>query len=65
MALRYDSRARKRENAKTPYVAIPVTQAIKDIVELSKTDRLLCPYVVHRKPIKNNEISNQCDHRYQ
>ncbi|MCW1890153.1 hypothetical protein OK016_16380 [Vibrio chagasii] len=31
------------------YTAIPVTQTIKDIVDLSKTSRLICPYIVHRK----------------
>ncbi|EIO5869811.1 tyrosine-type recombinase/integrase [Vibrio parahaemolyticus] len=55
----------KVKNAKTSYVAIPVTSAIKEVVELSKTDKLHCPYVVHRRPARNNNIAKQCDHRYQ
>ncbi len=55
----------KVKKAKTSYVAIPVTTAIKSVVELSKTDRLHCPYIVHRKPKRNNKLAEQCDHRYQ
>ncbi|CCN84347.1 putative Integrase [Vibrio nigripulchritudo SFn27] len=55
----------KSANAKTSYVAIPVTQGIKDAVDLSRTSRLHCPYIVHRKPKQDNGISKECDHRYQ
>ncbi|EGQ8055473.1 tyrosine-type recombinase/integrase [Vibrio alginolyticus] len=55
----------KVKNAKTSYVAIPVTSAIKQVVDLSKTDKLHCPYIVHRKPKRNNKVAKQCDHRYQ
>ncbi|EGR1549615.1 tyrosine-type recombinase/integrase [Vibrio parahaemolyticus] len=55
----------KVKNDKTSYVAIPVTSSIKEVVELSKTDKLHCPYVVHRRPARNNNIAKQCDHRYQ
>ncbi|OEE13499.1 integrase [Vibrio cyclitrophicus ZF205] len=54
----------KKSDAST--VAIPVTQTIKDIVDLSKTSRLICPYIVHRKPKQHQRgISKETDHLYQ
>ncbi|MEZ9554100.1 integrase [Vibrio splendidus] len=54
----------KKSDAST--VAIPVTQTIKDIVDLSKTSRLICPYIVHRKPEQQQRgISKETDHLYQ
>ncbi|PTP67370.1 integrase [Vibrio splendidus] len=54
----------KKSDAST--VAIPVTQTIKDIVDLSKTSRLICPYIVHLKPKKQQRgISKETDHLYQ
>ena len=54
----------KKSDAST--VAIPVTQTIKDIVDLSKTSRLICPYIVHRKPKQQQRgISKETDHLYQ
>ncbi|WGK82555.1 integrase [Vibrio aestuarianus] len=56
----------KVQKSETSAVAIPVTQAIKDIVDLSKTSRLHCPYVVHRKPRQlQRGISKETDHLYQ
>ncbi|EKO3771873.1 integrase [Vibrio metschnikovii] len=56
----------KVKKAASSMVAIPVTDAIKEIVELSKTDRLHCPYIVHRKPIQAKRgIAKDCDHPYQ
>ncbi len=47
-------------------VAIPVTQAIKDTIDLSETSGLSCPYVVHRKPIQATRgIAKDCDHKFQ
>lgn len=47
-------------------VKIPVTQSIYDIVQLSYTDRLSCPYIVHKKPVqKQRGIAKDCDHVYQ
>ena len=55
----------KAGSIKSAFVAIPVTQKIKEIVDLSKADGIACPYVVHRKPTHLNKISKECDHRYQ
>lgn len=56
----------KVKDSDASFVAIPVTEAIKEIVELSKTDRLLCPYIVHRKPKQSTRgIAKECDHHYQ
>lgn len=42
-------------------VAIPVTEAIKEIVDLSKTDRLHCPYIVHRKTLQATRgVAKEC-----
>ncbi|EDL53403.1 Integrase [Vibrio mediterranei AK1] len=47
-------------------VAIPVTEAIKEIVDLSKTDRLHCPYIVHRKTLQATRgVAKECQHPYQ
>lgn len=54
----------KKSDAST--VAIPVTQTIKGIVDLSKTSRLICPYIVHRKPKQQQRgISKEAEHQYQ
>ncbi|WP_019276756.1 hypothetical protein [Vibrio coralliilyticus] len=56
----------KVKKSDSSYVAIPVTNDIKEIVELSKTDRLHCPYVVHRKPKQTQRgIAKECTHPYQ
>lgn len=56
----------KVKKSASSMVAIPVTDAIKEIVEFSKTDRLHCPYIVHRKPIQSKRgIAKDCDHPYQ
>ncbi|WP_425608853.1 hypothetical protein [Vibrio mediterranei] len=47
-------------------VAIPVTEAIKEIVDLSKTDRLHCPYIVHRKTLQATRgVAKECQPPYQ
>lgn len=56
----------KVKKSDSSLVAIPVTLGIKEIVELSKSDRLHCPYIVHRKPIQSARgIAKDCDHPYQ
>lgn len=56
----------KVKKSASSMVAIPVTDAIKEIVELSQKDRVLCPYVVHKKPIQSvRGIAKDCDHPYQ
>ncbi|TKG09946.1 hypothetical protein FCV67_05655 [Vibrio sp. F13] len=47
-------------------VKIPVTQSIFDIVQMSYTDRIRCPYIVHMKPIQRQRgVAKDCDHIYQ
>ena len=56
----------KVKKSASSMVAIPVTDAIKEIVEFSKTDRLHCPYNVHRKPIQSKRgVAKDCNHPYQ
>ncbi|MCG9678714.1 integrase [Vibrio sp. Isolate24] len=56
----------KVKKSDSSLVAIPVTAAIKEIIDLSKTDRLHCPYVVHRKPVQSTRgVAKDCDHPYQ
>ncbi|NAW60118.1 MULTISPECIES: integrase [unclassified Vibrio] len=56
----------KVKKSDSSFVAIPVTEAIKEIVDLSKTDRLLCPYIVHKKPPPSQRgIAKECTHPYQ
>lgn len=55
----------KVQNNKAAFVAIPVTQSIKDTVDRSRLDKLVCPYVVHRKNKLTNGLAKECDHRFQ
>ena len=56
----------KVKKSDSSFVAIPVTQGIKEIVELSKSDRLRCPYIVDRKPIQSTRgVAKDCSHPYQ
>ncbi|TMO75308.1 tyrosine-type recombinase/integrase [Pseudoalteromonas aurantia] len=55
----------KSQHKKSSFVAIPITEPLKAAIDLSKTDRLICPYIVRRKPQRNNKISKCCDHRFQ
>ncbi|WP_186731658.1 phage integrase Arm DNA-binding domain-containing protein [Vibrio cyclitrophicus] len=53
-------------NSEASRVKIPVTQSICDIVQMSYTDRLRCPYIVHMKPIQRQRgVAKDCDHIYQ
>ncbi|KAF7770105.1 hypothetical protein PCIT_a3064 [Pseudoalteromonas citrea] len=55
----------KSQHKKSSFVCIPITEALKSAIDLSKTDGLICPYIVRRKPTRNNKISKHCDHRFQ
>ena len=56
----------KVKKSDSSFVAIPVTEAIKEIVDLSKTDRLHCPYIVHKKPRQSQRgVAKECTHPYQ
>ena len=56
----------KVQNSAASRVKIPVTQSIYDIVQLSYSDRVSCPYIVHKKPIQQQRgIAQDCDHIYQ
>ncbi len=55
----------KVQNNKASFVAIPVTEAIKETVARSRLDKLVCPYVVHRQNKLTNGIAKECDHRFQ
>lgn len=48
------------------HIILPIGQALKDIIDRSRKDNMTCPYVVHRRPIKNsNGIGKGCDHELQ
>ncbi|MEZ9867248.1 integrase [Vibrio sp. 10N.261.51.A4] len=56
----------KVSNSEASRVKIPVTQSIFDIVQMSYTDRIRCPYIVHMKPIQRQRgVAKDCDHIYQ
>lgn len=42
-------------------VEIPITQAIKDIIDLSRSDKVLSPYLVHRIS-RGNKIASTVNH---
>lgn len=61
----YINREKTKHNDEA-HVIIPIGQALKDIIDRSKKDRIVCPYVVHRRPIKVcNEVSRDCDNPFQ
>ncbi len=45
-------------------VRIPVTEKLKNIIDLSRKSNILCPYIVHRRP-RNSKLAEGCDHKYQ
>ena len=56
----------KVKKTKAAGVAIPITKAIMAIIELSKSDQIDCPYIIHRKPVKRTRgLAKKCDHPYQ
>lgn len=55
----------KTQDKKSSFVAIPITDELKSAIDFSMQDGLNCPYIVRRKPEKNNKISIECDHRFQ
>ncbi|WP_217434913.1 tyrosine-type recombinase/integrase [Marinifaba aquimaris] len=57
----------KTKHKEASRVSIPVTQAILDIIELSQTDILISPFVVHKAQNKRNTnpLSQECEHRTQ
>ncbi|WP_394152057.1 integrase [Vibrio maritimus] len=61
----------KSRNHDSSRVAIPVTRGIYETIELAKTDRLVCPYAVRRRPrqsqrgtAKGNDHPFQLDSQY-
>jgi hypothetical protein len=54
----------KVEEKEASHIAIPIGEAIKQIIDNSRNG-MLCPYVVHRRPIRQNKQSELTDHRYQ
>lgn len=54
----------KVKEREASHIAIPIGQVIKDIIDRSR-DGVLCPYIVHRLPDRDQEQSSLTDHRYQ
>lgn len=52
-------KVRKHDSSR---VEIPVTAALRDIYHLAKTDKLLSPYLVHKKKKQTNKRSKECTH---
>lgn len=47
-------------------VKYPITDSLKQIIEESRADRVVCPYIVHRIPEKrHNKLSKGCTHPFQ
>lgn len=54
----------KVQEKEAAHVAIPIGEKIKAIIEKSR-DGILCPYVVHRRPVRDVKQSKETDHKYQ
>lgn len=54
----------KVEEKEASHVAIPIGEEIKQVIDNSR-DNIACPYVVHRRPERNNKQSEKTNHRYQ
>ncbi|MDK2594231.1 tyrosine-type recombinase/integrase [Pseudoalteromonas obscura] len=55
----------KIKNKEAAHVAIPIGQAIKDIIDISKKDLFFSPYVVHKRATNYNIVSQECTHATQ
>ena len=55
----------KTKDSGASFIAIPVTSAIKEAVDLSDADPTNCPYIVKRKPLRKNKRPKECNHEYQ
>lgn len=55
----------KVKNKEAAHVAIPIGQAIKDIIDMSKKDLFFSPYVVHKRATNYNRVSQECTHATQ
>jgi len=55
----------KVQKLESSYVEIPITQAIKNTIDKSRTDKLACPYIVHRVGRYSTQIGEGCDHPFQ
>ncbi len=55
----------KVQKLESSYVEIPITQAIKNTIDKSRSDKLVCPYVVHRVGRYRSQIGKGCDHPFQ
>ncbi len=55
---------KKNKNTSASRVRIPIGQALKKIIDDSR-DKALCPFVVHRVPIRNKAQAEGHTHRFQ
>ncbi len=56
----------KTEKNEEAHVVIPIGEALKAVIDNSKKDRVLCPFVVHREPDrKNKKVAKGLEHPYQ
>ncbi|MCY7297320.1 integrase [Alteromonas sp. a30] len=55
----------KVQKLESSYVEIPITQAIKNTIDKGRSDKLACPYVVHRAGRYRSQIGEGCDHPFQ
>lgn len=52
-------KVKKKESSR---VEIPITKALFEIIETSRQDRVLSPYLVHRISEGTNALPKECDH---
>jgi hypothetical protein len=55
----------KVQTKESSRVEIPITQALKTVIDESRADNIISPYVVHRIGRYPNQISEGCDHATQ
>lgn len=55
----------KVQEHEASYVAVPIGTALNEIIEASRSDKLICPYIVHREPERRTKQSEKTDHPYQ
>jgi hypothetical protein len=46
-------------------VAIPITAALKQIIDVSRQDHILSPYIVHKRKTDSNPVSKEVTHETQ
>ncbi|BFT29905.1 tyrosine-type recombinase/integrase [Alteromonas sp. D210916BOD_24] len=58
-------RRQKVKKHESGFVEIPITKALKESIDRSREEKIVCPYIVHRIGRYRSQIGEGCDHPMQ